>query len=80
MDIALARSKLEYLQMAACTIITGTMRTTPTEMLEILLDLPILRMAVESLALMAAYRLLRPNLRHPGIGHNQIWAKADSGQ
>ncbi len=74
MDIALTRSKLEHLQRAACTV---AMRTTPIKMLEILLDLPTLRTVVESAALMAAYHLLRPDLRNLRIGHNRIWAKAD---
>ncbi len=39
MDIALARPELEGLQRAVCHVITGTMRTTSTKMLEMLLDL-----------------------------------------
>ncbi len=42
-----------------------------------LLDLPTLETAEESAALIAAYRLLRPDLRNLAIGHNWIWAKAD---
>ncbi len=72
-----ARSELERLQRAACTMITGEMRTTLTKVLEMLLDLPILGTGVESVALMAAYCLPRPDLRNLGIGHNQIWAKVD---
>ncbi len=34
MDTALTRSKLERLQRAACIMITGAMRTTPTKVLE----------------------------------------------
>ncbi len=37
-------------------MITGTMRTTTTKVLGMLLDLPALATAVESAALMAAYR------------------------
>ncbi len=33
--------------------------------------------AVESAALMAAYRLLRPNPKNLGMEHNRIWVKAD---
>ncbi len=62
MDTALARSELECLPGGACTMITGAMRSTSTKVLEMLLDLPTLGMAVESAALMAAYRLLRINL------------------
>ncbi len=51
--------------------------TTPTKGLETFLNLPTLGMAVESAALMAAYRLLRRNLKNLGVGHNQIWVKAD---
>ncbi len=61
-DIVLARSKLERVQRAAYIMITGAMRTTPTKVLETFLDLPILGIAVESAALMAVYRLSRPNL------------------
>ncbi len=77
MDIALARSKLERLQRAACIMITGIMRTTPTKVLEMLLDLPIFRMAMESAVLMAAYRLPWPDKKNLGIGHNRIWVKVD---
>ncbi len=33
MDVALARSELERLQRAACIMITGAMRTTPTKVI-----------------------------------------------
>ncbi len=58
-------------------MITGAMRTTPTKVLEMLFDLSTLRTAVESTALMAAYRLPRPDLRNLGIGDNRNWAKTD---
>ncbi len=58
-------------------MITGAMRTTPTKVLEMFLDLPTLGTAVESAALMAAYRLPRPNPKNLGIGHNRIWVKTD---
>ncbi len=77
MDTALARSELERLQRATCIMITEAMRTTPTKVLEMFLDLPTLRMAIESTALMDAYSLSRPNPKNLGIGHNRIWAKAD---
>ncbi len=57
-------------------MITGAMKTTPTKVLEMLLDLPTLGTAVESAVLMAAYRLPRPDMRNLGIVHNQIRAKA----
>ncbi len=76
MDIALARSELERLRRAACTMITGAMRTIPTKVLEMLLDLPKLGTVVETAALMA-YHLPRTDLRNLGIGQNRIWAKAD---
>ncbi len=72
MDIALVRSDLERFQGATCTMITEAMRTTPTKVPEMLLDLPTLGMAVESAALIVAYRLLRPDLRNLGIGYNRI--------
>ncbi len=74
MDIALVMSEWENLQRATCTMITGVMRTTPTT---VFLDLPTLRTAVEYAALMAAYRLPRPDPRNLGIEHNRIWAKTD---
>ncbi len=58
-------------------MITGAMRTTPTKVSEMFLNLPKLGMVVESTALTATYRLLKSNLKNLGIGHNQIWAKAD---
>ncbi len=70
MDIAFTRSELERLQRAACIMIIRAMRTTPTKVLEMF-------MAVESAALMVAYRLPRPNLKNLGIGHSRIWVKAD---
>ncbi len=75
MDIALARSELERLHRAACIMITGAIRTTPIKKLEMLLDPPILGMAMESAALMAAYCLRRPDTRSLGIEHNRIQAK-----
>ncbi len=79
MDIALARSELKHLPMAACTMIIGAVRTTSTKVLEVLLDLPTLGTTVESAALMAVYRLPRPDPRNPGrgIGYNRIQARAD---
>ncbi len=70
MDIDLARFELERLQSSICIMVTGTMRTTPTKVLEILLDQPTLEKVVESAALMAAYRLMRPDPKNLGIGHN----------
>ncbi len=55
----------------------SAMRTIPTKVLEMLLDLQTLGMAVESAALMATYCLQRPDLRNQVIGHNRIGAKAD---
>ncbi len=40
-------------------------------------DLPMLGTTVESVAHMAAYRLLRPNPKNLGIEHNRIRAKVD---
>ncbi len=76
MDIALARSELERLQRVAC-IIASTMRKTQTKVLKMLLDLPTMGTVVESAALMAAYRLPRPDPKNLGTGHNRTWAKAD---
>ncbi len=76
MDIALARSKLERLQSVASTMITGAMKTTPTKVLETLLDLPTLGMAVESAALMAAYNLPRTGPWKLGIGHKSDLSKS----
>ncbi len=64
----LTRSELDRLQRAACVTITGAMRTTPTKMLEMLLDLSELGNVVETAALAAAYRLPRLNQRALKIG------------
>ncbi len=48
-----------------------------TKVLEMLLDLPMLGTTVEFAILMAAHHLLRQDSRNLGIGHNQIWVKAD---
>ncbi len=77
MDIVLARSELERLQRAACIMITWVIRTTPTKVLEMFLDLPTPGTEVESAALMAAYHLPRPNPKNLGTGRNQIWVKTD---
>ncbi len=53
------------------------LRTTPTKVLEMFLDLATLVTAVESGALKATYRLPWPDSRNREIGHNWIWAKAD---
>ncbi len=66
MDIALVRSKLERLQRAACIMIAGAMRTTPTKVLRMFLDLSTLGMAMTSaalMALMAAYCLVPTEAR-----------------
>ncbi len=66
----LERSTLEHLHGVACIMITEAMRTTPTKVLEMLLDLPTLGTVVESAALMAAYRLPRLDPKNLGIGHS----------
>ncbi len=58
-------------------MITGAMKTNPTKVLKMLLELPTLRTVLESAALMAAYRLLKLDPKNLGIGPNQIWVKAD---
>ncbi len=73
----MTRFELERLQKAACIMITEAMRTTPTKVLEMFSDLPTLGIAVEFAAPIAAYLLPRPNPKNLGIGHNQIWTKAD---
>ncbi len=65
-------------QRATYIMITRAMRTTPTKVLEMFLDLPTLRTAKESVALMAAYSLRRPNSKNLGIGHYRIWTRADN--
>ncbi len=55
----------------------GAMRTTPTKVLELLLELLTLRTLMDSAVLMAAYCLPGPDPRNLGIGHDQIRAKAD---
>ncbi len=58
-------------------MITGGMRTTPTKVLEMLLDLPALGTAVESAALTTVYHIPKPDSRNLGIGHHRIRAKTD---
>ncbi len=76
MDIALTSSELECLQRAACIMITGAMRTTPSEVLEMFLDLPTLRAAVvcSTDGSIPPAKTKSENLR---MEHNRIWVKAD---
>ncbi len=67
LDIAFARSELEHLQRVTCTMIIGPMKTTPTKVLEMHLDLPTLGTMMESVTLMAVYHLPRPDPRNLGI-------------
>ncbi len=55
METASARSKRDRRQKAACVMITGAMRTTPTEVLKMLFYLPQLDTAVEAAAVAVAY-------------------------
>ncbi len=66
----MVRSKLERLQRAACTLITGAMRTTPTKVLEMLLDLP-------TVGMFGRIWPRKTDPRNLGIGHNWIGLKAD---
>ncbi len=77
MDIALAWFKLKRQQRAAYTMITWAMRTAPTKLLEMLLDLPTLGTGVGSVTQMVAYSLPRPDSRNLEIGHNRIRVKID---
>ncbi len=61
MGIALARSELERPQRTARIITKGAMRTTPTKVLEMFVDLPPLETTVEVAALVAANCLPRRN-------------------
>ncbi len=58
-------------------MITEAIRTTATKALKMLLDLLPLKTVVETVALGAAYCLLRPSLITLEIGHNQMWLKED---
>ncbi len=73
MHIALTRSKLVRLQRAACIMITGAMRTTPTKVLKMFLDLPTLVCSTDGSILSTETKSKKPR----GIGHNRIWAKAN---
>ncbi len=67
----------EHLQRVACIMITGAIETTPTKVQEMFLDRPSLGTEVEVAALMAVYRLPRPNPKKKiEIGHNRILANA----
>ncbi len=66
---ALARLELR-LRRATCVMITKVRRTTLTKGLEMLLDLPQFGTVIEAEAVVATYRLSRPNQRALKIGHN----------
>ncbi len=69
-------TELQRLQRAACIMITRTM-TTPTKVMEMLLDLPTLSTVVQSAALTAAYRLPRSLQKALEMRHGTIWKKAE---
>ena len=56
-QMASAKMKLSSAQRSACLGITGAMRTTPTNAMEVLICLPPLELVVRSEARMAAHRL-----------------------
>ncbi len=66
------------IQRAVCIMIAGAMRTTPTNVLEMFLDLSSLGTTMKSVALMATYCLLGPNPKTPEIRHHRVWAKTDN--
>ncbi len=70
-------TKLQLLQRTARIMITGAMRTTPTKVMEMLLDLPTLSTMVQVAALIATYHLPRPNQKYLEMGHDTIWKKAE---
>ncbi len=76
-EVAPTWTELSCLQRAACIMITGAMRTTPTKLMEMLPDLLNLSMVVNVAALTAAYRLLRPDQKARKTGHGRIWKKAE---
>ncbi len=58
-------------------MITGAMRTTPTKVMEMLLDLPIHSIVVEAVTLISAYHLPRPDQEDLEIGQGIVWKKAE---
>ena len=72
---AIAKKKVSRVQRFACICITGAMRTTPTNAVEVLIFLPPLDLVVQSEARSAAHRLWRLGCRsyvHPSRGHISI--------
>ncbi len=59
---------MELQQRAACIMITGAVRITPTKMLETFLDLQPLGIMMEVAALVGACHLPRPNMTNPETG------------
>jgi len=62
----------------ACLAITEAIQTTPTPVMNILLDLPPLHLVVEAEALKAAYRLRTNDFGTPQVQvrqHNEIFIK-----
>jgi hypothetical protein len=61
-----SQAELSKLQILACLGITGTMRTSPTAALEILLGLPSLQLQLEAEARAGIYRLQCSDQWKPG--------------
>jgi hypothetical protein len=55
--VAMVRADLGHLQRLACVNNTGSVSTAPTDALEVLLGLPLLRLVVEAEARASAWRL-----------------------
>ncbi len=75
-NTCLARSELELVERTVCIMITGTMRTTPTKVLEMFLDLPPLRTTVEAVTLWqhTAYQVqIRILTRVSKVGRTVSW-------
>ncbi|KAL0829761.1 hypothetical protein ABMA28_003248 [Loxostege sticticalis] len=61
-ELTTTKTKLQRFQRLACSAITGCMKTTPTEALELLLDLRPLDLLIKQEAMMGAIRLLNLGL------------------
>ncbi len=77
-EVASTRMELQRLQRTVCIMITGTMRTTPTKVMEMLLDLPTLNTMVKIASSTTAYHFQRPDQKVLETGHGRICKKAET--
>jgi hypothetical protein len=57
-----SRTELSQLQRVACLAITGAMKMTPTAVIEVLLEVPLVHVMFEAEAQVGIYRLVYPTV------------------